>query len=147
MRRRKVNNNSKTYFDSKFRSGLECDVDKQIRKAKVEYYYEEEWIGYTIPAQFKKYLPDFKIITKAGKAIYIEVKGLWDFADRQKHAYIKRQNPDLDIRFIFSDPAKKIRKGSKTTYADICEGRGRGIFKGLKWPYFKKKIPQRWFDE
>nr|DAL93602.1 MAG TPA: endonuclease I [Caudoviricetes sp.] len=33
---------------------------------------------------------------------------------------IKQQNPELDIRFIFSRSKTPIYKGSKTTYAAFC---------------------------
>lgn len=137
----------KTVYSSKFRSGLESEIDKALKDAGIEHYYESEKISYVVPAETKKYLPDFKIKTKKGKVIYLEVKGIWDFQDRKKHALIKRQRPDLDIRFIFSSPYNKIRKGSPTTYADICNGKGRGIFKGLTWKFSKEKIPAEWLKE
>lgn len=36
-------------------------------------------------------------------------------------------NPDLNLVMVFSDPNKKIYKGSKTSYADWCDKNG------LKW--------------
>ena len=37
---------------------------------------------------------------------------------------VKRDNPDLDIRFVFQKPFLTIYKGSKTTYAQWCEKHG-----------------------
>ena len=33
---------------------------------------------------------------------------------------MKKQHPDLDIRFVFMNAKNKIYKGSKTTYAAWC---------------------------
>ena len=33
---------------------------------------------------------------------------------------MKKQHPELDIRFVFMNVKNKIYKGSKTTYADWC---------------------------
>ena len=132
-----------------YRSGLEKDVAQQLKKKKVQYDYEPKWgkLEYTIPAKKATYLPDFYIKTKTGKTIIIECKGIWVYADRLKHLLIRQSHPDLDIRFIFTNPKNKIRKGSKTTYADICDGLGKGPFKGVKWQYAAKKIPTNWFNE
>ena len=132
-----------------YRSGLEKEIATQLKNNKTEYSYEPAWgkISYIIPAKNCKYLPDFYITTKSGKQIIIEAKGIWVFTDRLKHYLIRKMHPKLDIRFVFSNPKSKIRKGSKTTYAHICEGKGRGMFKDIKWKYATKKIPQSWLDE
>ena len=39
-------------------------------------------------------------------------------ADRRKHLAIKRQHPKLDIRFVFENSRRKLRKGAKSTYGD-----------------------------
>lgn len=131
------------------RSKLEDNVESQLKRLGTKYYYEPDWgkLAYTIPASKHTYTPDFYITSKSGKTIIIEAKGIWDYDDRYKHALIRAQHPDLDIRFVFTNPKQKIRKGSKTTYADICEGKGRGIFKGLEWKYSAAKIPKEWLEE
>ncbi len=136
--------NSRTY-----RSGLEVKIYEQLTDEKVDFEYEpsDKKIVYTIPASEHTYTPDFVLTTESGKRLYIETKGLWDYDDRYKHLLIKQQYPDLDIRFIFSRSKSKIRKRSKTTYADICEGHGRAPFKGITWPYADKGIPREWLKE
>lgn len=131
----------------KYRSGLEVEIARQLRLREVPFSYEEKKIPYTVPATKKNYTPDFVIKSKSGKEIIIEGKGLWVVEDRYKHLLIRQQKPELDIRFVFSNSKKKIRKGSKTTYADICEGKGRRGFKGMKWKYADKKIPKEWLEE
>lgn len=132
---------------NRYRSGLEKEIAKQLTKLKTPYYYERGKIDYKVPAKNHKYTPDFEVVTKSGKKIIIEGKGIWVYADRYKHLLIRQQHPELDIRFVFSNSKSKIRKGSKTTYADICQGKGTREFKGVKWKYADKKIPKEWLDE
>lgn len=116
------------------RSGLETQVASQLDAAKVEYQYEPDWIKYEKPSRSAKYLPDFKL--KNG--IIIETKGRFVTADRQKHLQIKACHPDLDIRFVFSNPQARISKISKTTYAMWCEKNG--------FKYAKLTVPKEWFQ-
>lgn len=132
-----------------YRSGLEKEVAAQLKRTKTSFRYEPKdgKINYTIPAKNATYLPDFYIKTKSGKEIIIEAKGIWVYSDRLKHLLIRQSQPELDIRFVFSNPRSRIRKGSKTTYADICDGKGKGPFKDITWKYATKKIPKEWLNE
>tara|TARA_R110000772_G_scaffold184459_4_gene295480 strand:+ start:5421 stop:5822 length:402 start_codon:yes stop_codon:yes gene_type:complete len=132
------------------RSKLEERVDAQLKQQGIEYEYEPKdgKLAYRVPASDHKYLPDFVITTRSGKRIILEPKGIWDLADRRKHLLLRQQLPENDIRFVFQNAKQKIRKGSKTTYASICEGLGRPPFKGVTWQYSDKGIiPQEWLDE
>jgi len=132
----------------KFRSKFEKTIAEQLTKGGVKYEYENLRIPYTKPAIPSTYIPDFIITTKSGKEIIIEVKGLWDYQDRFKHLLIKRKyGKKLDIRFLFYNSKQRIRKGSKTTYRDICDGNGRAPFKGVTWKYADKTIPKEWLEE
>ena len=114
MRNRK--NNNRSLKSNGYRSGLEHLVSKQIRHARNSIRYEAmkiQWVDFSL----RTYTPDFVL----DNGIIIEVKGFWDTADRRKHVEIKKQHQDLDIRFVFENSRKKIRKGSRTTYADWCE--------------------------
>ena len=98
-----------------FRSGLEEKVAKQIRKANHKLRYETvkiKWIDFAI----RSYTPDFVL----DNGIIIEVKGFWSVADRKKHVQVKAQHPSLDIRLVFENSKRKIRKGSNTTYGMWC---------------------------
>jgi hypothetical protein len=130
-----------------YRSGLERDISSYLKKKNIPFTYEEDRLRYVVPASNHIYTPDFKITTKSGKEMYIEAKGKWDYTDRYKHLLIRQAHPDIDIRFVFSNPRQRIRKGSKTTYADICEGNGRAPFKGVTWKYAKGTIPSSWLNE
>lgn len=132
-----------------FKSKLEKTNASFLTEQGTPFLYEppEGKIEYIVPASKHVYTPDFWIKAKSGKIICVETKGIWEYTDRCKHAWIKKQYPSLDIRFVFTRSAAPTSKGAKQTYADICEGRGRGIFKGLTWPYADKKVPQEWLAE
>lgn len=127
-----------------FRSGLEKDNAADLERVGVAFTYEEEKITYEKPARVSKYTPDFVITTRPDgthrlKDLIVETKGRFLTEDRQKHLLIKRQHPDLDIRFVFNNPNAKISKTSKTTYASWCEKHG--------FQYAKGKVPLAWLEE
>ncbi len=51
-------------------------------------------------------------------SIIIETKGMFTAADRRKHLAIKKQHPNLDIRFVFENSRRKLRKGAKSSYGE-----------------------------
>lgn len=120
---------------SSYRSGLEEKIAAQIEAANNTVRWEEMKVPYVVPESSHKYTPDFVL----DNGIIIEGKGLFEPSDRHKHLLIKRQIPELDIRFIFSRSASAIYKGSPTTYADWCRKFG--------FIYADKIIPPRWFLE
>ena len=123
-----------------WRSGLEGKNADWLDKLGVKYEYEGERIEYTRPARLCKYTPDFPLTTLGtGKRLYVETKGIFDVEDRQKHLLIRQQRPDLDIRFVFTNPQARLSKISKTTYASWCEKHGFLYAKGL--------IPKEWINE
>lgn len=121
-----------------YRSGLEDRASRQIGEAGIEVVYERERIEYFIPVRHSKYTPDFKL-PKPGGFFFVETKGRFVTADRHKHLLIKKQKPEIDIRFVFSNANAKIYKGSPTTYADWCNKHG------FRWA--NKHIPDEWLDE
>ncbi len=133
----------------KYKSKLERVNAELLQEKGVSYLYEpkEGKLEYVIPASIHLYTPDFWFETQKGKIICVETKGIWEYTDRCKHVWIKKLYPDLDLRFVFTRSSTKTSKGAKQTYADICEGHGRGIFRGLTWQYADKKIPEAWLHE
>jgi len=117
-----------------YRSGLEEIVDSTLKQHNIDGEYEKHKIKYTVPATDHTYTPDFRL----PNGIFVETKGRFVTEDRKKHVLIKKQHPELDIRFVFQNSKNKIRKGSPTTYADWC------IKHGFK--YADKTIPQEWLD-
>ena len=132
-----------------YKSKLERVNGKLLGEAKAIWFYEpkEGQIPYVLPATRHTYTPDFYIKKKENGWIIVETKGIWDYTDRLKHLYIKTFYPQLDLRFVFTRSLTKTSKGAKQTYADICEGRGRGAFRGIKWQYADKRIPTEWLTE
>ena len=118
-----------------FRSGLEERIAEQLDKLGVEYTYEKVKLKYIKPASSHVYTPDFQL----PNGIIVETKGRFLAPDRQKHLLVKKHNPELDIRFIFSNSNARINKTSKTTYAMWCRKNG--------YKFADKTIPQEWIDE
>ena len=116
-----------------YRSGLEESLGSELKQKGIDGEYEKHKITYTKPATQHTYTPDFKL----PNGIFIETKGRFVLADRKKHQLIKEQSPALDIRFVFQNSRNKIRKGSKTTYADWCVKNG--------FLYSDKSVPEEWY--
>ncbi len=132
----KKRNNSKWVAQKYgFKSGLEESISSQIESRGIVVEYETEKVEYIIPASSHNYHPDFKL----PNGIRVETKGRFVAADRKKHQLVKEQNPNLDIRFVFSNSKNKISKNSKTTYGMWCEKNG--------FKYADKFIPEDWFLE
>ena len=62
-----------------------------------------------------------------------------DVEDSRKHLAVRRQHPELDIRFVFSNCKAKLYKGSKTRYCDWCDKYE------FKWEH--RVIPEAWLEE
>ena len=118
-----------------YRSGFENKVASALSEQSISFEYEVTQIEYIKPQTTHKYTVDFTL----PNGILIETKGRWTTEDRKKHLLIKDQHPELDIRFVFQNPKGKIRKGSKTTYADYCDKHG------ILWA--DKEIPNKWLLE
>ena len=117
-----------------FRSGLEMDIDASLKNQGIDGEYEQHIIEFIRPETKHKYHPDFKL----PNGIFVETKGRFLADDRKKHILIKKQRPELDIRFLFQNSKTKISKGSKTSYADWCEKHG--------FQYADKIIPEDWLN-
>ncbi len=123
---------TKKTSENKYRSKLESQVAQDLENKKVSYMYEWDWIDYTVT---RKYRPDFLLPNQ----IHVEVKGYFRSADQRKHRAIKRQHPKLDIRFVFENSRRKLRKGAKSTYGEWCYKYGL--------LYSNRVIPEEWLKE
>lgn len=117
-----------------YRSGLEEQIAKELRDLKVPVKYEEKKIKW-VDHKVRTYTPDFEL----PNGIIIESKGRFVAADRRKHLEIKKQFPEYDIRFVFSNPNAKLSKNSNTTYAQWCKRNG--------FEYAWRSIPLDWIKE
>lgn len=95
-----------------FKSGLERDFHRRYKLP-----YETARLPYTVT---HTYHPDWTVSETA----FIETKGMFVGADRQKHLHIKKQHPHIKVLFVFQDPNRKLSKTSKTTYGAWCEMKG-----------------------
>lgn len=118
----------------RFRSGLEARTAKSLKAKGIKFQYEEIKVPW-IDTRNKTYTPDFVL----SNGIIVETKGRFISSDRMKHLMVKQQHPELDIRFVFSNPSAKLTKGSKTTYGMWCEKHG--------YLYSKETIPEAWLRE
>lgn len=126
-----------------YRSGLEEKISKGLQANGVPFLYEAERIQFTQPEKKRYYTPDFIVTTKTGKTIYIEAKGRFVTSDRQKQLMVRASHPELDVRFVFSNPSNRISKTSRTTYAKWCETNG------FKFARFQEDevVPTEWLAE
>jgi hypothetical protein len=129
---RKSHWTSEIKLQNGYRSGLEAQIADQLKASGVSFEYETKRISYQ---RQSKYIPDFVL----SNGIIIEAKGRLTQEDRSKMRLVKQQNPELDIRFVFSRASAKLSKTSKTTYADWCEKYG--------FPYAEKQIPKEWLHD
>ena len=117
-----------------YRSGLELKVSEYLKELKIKFLYEGVKIEWEDLA-YRTYTPDFVL----SNGIIIETKGMFTAADRRKHIAVKRQHPKLDIRFVFENSRRKLRKGAKSTYGEWC------IKYGFR--YYDRVISEDWLKE
>ncbi len=114
-----------------YRSGLEHKLSVYLDELAVSYLYEKVKIEWEDLA-YRTYTPDFVL----DNGIIIETKGMFTAADRRKHLAIKKQHPQLDIRFVFENSRRKLRKGAKSTYGEWCDKYG--------FRCYDRIIPEDW---
>ena len=117
-----------------YRSGLEEATGINLTEREVSFEYEMMKITW-LDSKERSYTPDFVL----ENGIIIETKGRLVSADRRKHKEIKKQYPDLDIRFVFSNSRVKLYKGAKSNYGEWCVKNG--------FMYSDKVIPEEWTAE
>lgn len=117
----------------KFKSRFEQQTALLLSRLGVQFDYELMTVPYTLEHE---YVPDFPV---SNGLFFIETKGLFDSNDRRKHLAIKKQHPNLDIRFIFQRD-NKLSKKSNTRYSDWCEKHGFKYSIGLG-------IPEEWLED
>jgi len=121
-------------YRHKFRSDYELQVAKYLADQGVKYEYEKQKISYQ--PKLKMYTPDFYL---PEQDIYVEAKGFFSPADRQKMLLVINQNMFLDIRMLFLRASNKLNRSSKTTYGSWCDKHG------ILWA--DKQIPQEWLEK
>ncbi|MAO20053.1 MAG: endonuclease I [Phycisphaerae bacterium] len=118
----------------RYRSGLEKEVAAYLTAEQKQVRYEVlkiEWED----LRYRTYTPDFVL----DNGIIIETKGIFDSDDRRKHLEVRKQHPELDIRFVFSNAKAKLYKGAKSRYFDWCDKNA------FMWAH--RVIPEAWLKE
>ena len=118
------------------RSQLEARVLNDLSDRGVLWSYESERLNYTTNHH---YTPDIILRKKSGGIIMIEVKGLFTGADRSKLLSVRNQNPNIDLRLLFSRAETRISKTSVTTYGGWCTNKG--------FQYAEGRVPESWVGE
>lgn len=99
------------------RSGYERTLAASLKRRGVSFGYETLELPYV---RHHKYKPDFIL----DNGIIIEAKGRFRTSDEPaKMIAVKKQYPELDIRFVFMYAHQKIT-GQKQTYAQWAEKNG-----------------------
>jgi|TARA_R100000081_G_scaffold76808_1_gene43258 hypothetical protein len=120
-----------------FRSKSEEKIFNILKEKNIKHSYEKGKIEYEWK-EIKYYTPDFILLDNG---IILEVKGRFVLEDRKKHLFIRKQKPELDIRFIFDNPKAKLYKGGKMTNGTWCDK-----YK-FKYSSLREGIPEEWINE
>ena len=92
-----------------------------LKKTTTLWGYETKKLAYSIPESNHVYTPDFVL----ANGIYLEGKGrLTDHAERYKYELVKKQYPNIDLRFVFGNPQKLCGGTTKMTHAQWAESSG-----------------------
>ena len=118
-------------------SKAEVKFAEHMDSLGIVWLYEPERLDWIPPC--RKYTPDFTLMKKDGNTMYIEYKGYLRPEDKTKMAAIRKQYPNLDIRFVFQNASKPSYTGSKSTYADWA------MAHGYKW--CEGTLPEEWLKE
>lgn len=119
-------------IDKSVRSNFEATIKRSLEKKNVQFSYESLKVPYTVTHTYK---PDFVL----ANGIIVEAKGLFLPEDRTKHLYVKKQHPNLDIRFLFQQD-QWLTNSRKSKYSTWCKKHGFQYHIGTM-------IPQAWIDE
>lgn len=114
-----------------FKSGFERTVDANLRSRGVKFTYETLEVPYILNGTYN---PDFIL----ANGIIIEAKGLLDRDSKRKMAAVKKQHPELDIRFLFMKAGKKV-PGTKQTHGEWATRNG--------YEWAEGTVPEEWTNE
>jgi Phage endonuclease I len=114
-----------------FKSGFERSLAANLSSRGIKFRYESQQVPYVLE---RTYNPDFEMVDHG---FFIEAKGLLDRDSKAKMAAVKQQHPEIDIRFVFMQAAKRIPR-TRQTHAQWAEKHG------FKWA--EGTAPEEWFN-
>lgn len=113
--------------------------ESRIHESNPSLMYEPMILKYE-----KTYKPDFLLIGKSGKKIFIEAKGYLRPEDRSKLLAVKRSNPHLHLRLLFTCATNVIsgagNRANRLAYWEWAE------LHGFMWAE-GEHIPLAWYNE
>jgi hypothetical protein len=115
-----------------FKSGFERSFEQNLRSRGINFRYESTELPYVLT---RTYHPDFEMVDHG---FLIETKGVLDRDSKAKMVAVKKQHPDIDIRFVFMKADKRI-PGTKQTHAEWADRNG--------FPWAESTAPEEWFDK
>lgn len=121
----------------RFKSKFEIRVSETLKRKKVGYKYEPFKMPFTQPEKRRNYTPDFEI---QANCLLIEAKGKLTKDDRDKLIWVREQHPRKKIVILFQNAQNKLRKGSRTSYADWATKNGFDYA-----DFSREGIPERWY--
>jgi len=113
-----------------FRNQFEERLGSFLDDRRIAYEYETLILGYTLEGKYK---PDFIL----PNGIIIEAKGFFRLTAQRILKAIKKQHPDLDIRFIFYDCNKKVQGSNLTCKAWATK---------YNFKFANRNIPEEWIE-
>lgn len=118
-------------FKQKFRSGYEQRVSGHNPLAAHE--PSEPRIHYVLT---KRYIPDFVL----PNGVIVEAKGFFSSEDRTKMLLVKKQNPCIEIKFLFQRANNRLTKSPNSLmYWQWAEKHGFDWDEG-------EHIPESWYE-
>jgi len=113
--------------------------EANLTARSIRYVYESVRVFFTPPVKTRHKTWDWLINNPSGKMWVAETKGYWEPKVRLAETEAIKQNPEVDVRYIFQRANTPIRKGSKTTYAIWCDKHD------ILWA--EGTIPDAWLEE
>ena len=141
MRKRRAQRPLLVYQGQKMKSKEEVAFATQCDRQGIPWKYESEKLMWSPP--LRPYTPDFILPKKSGGKMHIEKKSYLRPQDITKMRYVRKQHPEVDIRFVFSRASKPLGRvradGTRGTHGDWATKNGYQWCDGF--------LPQAWINE
>lgn len=112
-----------------YKSGFERSLTTSFKSLGIKFKYESTQIPYVLE---RTYTPDFELVDHG---FFVEAKGLLDRDSKAKMIAVKKQHPEIDVRFCFMDAKKKI-PGTKQSHGEWATKNG--------FLWCERELPEEW---
>lgn len=129
----------------KYRGNLQETMASVLKRHRLTFKYETDKLSYVVPAVTVELGVEFSVELKRGQTVGVFIVEHFTHNRMTALAAVKEQQPDLDIRIIFSNPEATLIN-SHTTYGEWCDERG------IQWAQARyraeiKSVIERWIRE